>query len=164
MKILMLLMVLAFVSCSPEGNPASSSSGNPDSGQTPDTPVGQKNPEGRLVFWSMDASDHMEPFVLEEDCGVILLNDGEETKPVPRYILAVHSTGKITDTLDFQTFERELRFVPRGSTIGRYDTCSVPRCYGLTETQIAAFDRLLKDTGLAEEPVSHTVCYCPNKG
>lgn len=111
----------------------------------------------------MDAYDHIEPFVLSEDCGVLLLNEGNESAPVPRYILAVQATGKILDTMSFEIFQQELTALPTGGTIGRYETCSMPRCYGLTEVQMHDFLQAIQRGGGTAKPVEHTVCYCPNK-
>jgi hypothetical protein len=124
--------------------------------------VGDVDADGRLIFWQIDAFDHMEPFTLKDDYGVILANEGGEEAPSPRYILAQQSTKEITNTTDFSIFVAALAKVPRGSTVGRYDTCSVPRAWGLPIAVIDKFEAALKDRNLVIVSDERGVCYCPN--
>ena len=124
--------------------------------------VGGVDDGGRLVFWQIDAFDHMQPFVLKDEYGVVLANEGGEEAPSPRYILARQSTKEITNTTDFAEFVAALAKVPRGSTVGRYETCSVPREWGLPDAIIVQFEAALKDRNLVVVTDDRSVCYCPN--
>jgi hypothetical protein len=123
--------------------------------------VGDVDKEGHLVFWQIDATDHVEPFILKDEYGVVLANNSGEQSPLPRYILAQQSTKKITDTTDFSVFLSALATIPRGSTVGRYDTCSLPRAWGLPDRVCKQFEQALKNRGLAVETENRGVCYCP---
>lgn len=123
--------------------------------------VGDLNKDGRLNFWSIDAFDHIEPFVLQEEFGVVLYNGGSETQPVTHYILACQSTRNIINTADFSRFQEALSKIPKGTVVGRYDTCSVSRAYGLSEPVIIQFGEALTKAGLTIE--NRSVCYCPNR-
>jgi hypothetical protein len=129
----------------------------------PDFKVGDMDKNGRLIFWQIDAHDHMEPFILQDEYGVILANNGEVESPTPRYILACNSTKRIVDTNDFKVFLTEVNQIPRNSTIGRYDTCSIPRAYGLSNDVCHGFVKALTDRGLIIETECRGVCYCPNR-
>jgi hypothetical protein len=126
--------------------------------------IGTLNEDGRLVMWTIDAFDHVEPFILRDDYGVILYNEGSEDKPDPRYLLASQEARSVLITANFDQFRRELELIPEGTVIGRYDTCSVPRCYGLPEPVIIEFDDALAKAGLRVETGERSVCYCPNHG
>jgi len=122
------------------------------------------NPDGRLIFWTIDAFDHIEPFVLNDEYGVVLYNEGSQEQPEPRYILACQNNRSILLTADFEQFRRELQKIPIGTRIGRYDTCSVPRAYGLPDDLITRFQAALSEAGLKVESEGRHVCYCPKHG
>ena len=125
--------------------------------------IGDLDDRGRLVFWSIDAGDHVEPFTLrEDDFGAVLYNGGTEHQPVAGYILAFQATREIVHTDDFAVFKAALARIPRGSVIGRYDTCTLRRSYGLPESVTSQFEEALSDAGLRVEQVARTVCYCRN--
>ena len=117
----------------------SASSGSPSTAiASPTFKVGDLSKDGRLIFWSIEAVDgNIRPFVLHDDeYGVVLYNDGTEDKPVAHYIFACQSTRQIVHTGDFAIWQQAVAKIPRGSTVGSYDTCSVPRSYGLPEAAI----------------------------
>ena len=124
--------------------------------------VGDVDADGRLIFWQIDAFDHMEPFILKDEYGVVLANEGGEEAPSPRYILAQQRNKEITNTTDFAVFVAALTKVPRGSTVGRYDKCSVPSAWGLPDAVIDQFESALRDRNLAVVTEGRGVCYCPN--
>lgn len=123
--------------------------------------VGEYNEEGRLVFWEIDAFDHMEPFVLREDYGVLLLNEGGEVAPKPLYILAFQKTKEIFRSHDLEEFKAELAKVPKGAVVGRFETCTMPRSWGLPEEQRKTFRNALDERELVIEVDGRIVCYCP---
>ena len=124
--------------------------------------VGDSDKDGRLIFWQVDAFDHMAPFILKDEYGVVLANDGGEEAPSPRYILAQQATKEITNTTDFAVFAAALENVPIGATVGRYDTCSMPRAWGLPDSVIKQFEAALKLRNLVVVTDNRGVCYCPN--
>lgn len=125
--------------------------------------IGDLDAQGRLIFWTIDAFDHIEPFVLrEDDYGVVLYNDGSEEKPVARYVVAFQGTREIVSTGDFGEFQKALAKIPKGASAGRYNTCSVPREYGLDEDTISKFEDALGDAGVTVKDEGRGVCYCPN--
>lgn len=114
------------------------------------------------MFWSINAFDHEEPFVLKDcDYGVILINDGSEEGPVALYKFASQtgSTGEILTTKDVTAFQAALRKIPKGAPIGVYTTCSMSRAYGLPQQVKDDFKAMLKASG---HPLKECgVCYCP---
>ncbi len=129
-----------------------------------DFKVGEHDQNGRLVFWEIHAFDHMEPFVLHEDYGVMLVNQGSEEAPVPLYILATQKTKEVITTHDFEEFEKRLLQIPKGAALGHYGTCSVPRTWGLPDSMIASYGAAI-DALRSTHPVEDwIVCYCPNRG
>lgn len=158
MKYLAIVSTLVLAACGPKSTFSSSS-------REAAFQVGNLDSMGRLIFWSIDAYDRIEPVSLRsDDFGVVLYNDGLEDAPVARYILAFQKTREIVHTDDFAAFKLALSRVPRGSTIGRYDTCSVPRSYGLPESVVTDFQQALTDAGLRVETEARLVCYCPVRG
>lgn len=99
--------------------------------------------------------------VLEDRYGVLLVNDGDEKTPVPRYILGIQSSRTILDTRDRSEFARALQGIRKGSRVIRYDSCTVPRSYGLTGKQLADFEKMIRDADLImPRNVARITCYC----
>ena len=168
MKALMLTVatVGVFAQCKPRPTvstapPSALPAATAPSLPTADFTVSDLTADGYLIFWSMDAFDHIEPFDLRGDFGVLLYNAGNGSKPVAGYVLAIQATRTIVHTTDFQTFRDTLAKVPRGSSIARYETCSVPRAYGLPEKQVSKFLEALSEAALQVK--GESVCYCPNR-
>ncbi|MGC4014351.1 MAG: hypothetical protein QM755_07525 [Luteolibacter sp.] len=130
---------------------------------TPDYHPGDLDGDGNLVFWTVDASDHQAPFILHGECGVVLVNAGDEVHPKPRYILGRQSTREIVDTVDPEMFRSALGKIPAGTAVRRYETCSMPRCHGLSEEQVEEFKKSVTDAGLVMESQVTPVCYCPDR-
>lgn len=163
MKHSAVVAILFLASCRPE--PASNTaSPSPLVHPQATFKVGDLDKDGRLIFWSINAFDHNEPFILHKDkYGVVLYNDGSEDHPVARYILAFQSTREIVHTSDFTTFRQALTRVPRGSIVGSYDTCSISRAYGLPSSVVSQFEKALSEAGVKVEEDGRIVCYCPNR-
>ena len=89
-----------------------------------------------------------------------LYNDGTEHRPIARYILACQSTREIVHTKDFALWQQAVTKIPRGTKVGSYDTCSVPRSYGLPDAVIHQFEQAFSDAGLQVETDLREVCYC----
>lgn len=66
-----------------------------------------------------------------DEYGVMLVNDGGEEDPSPRYIIAIAKTRTVVDTKDLDLFRAVLKRISEGATIFRYDSCTVPRSWGL---------------------------------
>ncbi|WP_050027213.1 hypothetical protein [Verrucomicrobium sp. BvORR034] len=123
--------------------------------------IGDVDEEGNLVFMTMDAFDHTEPFLLRDPYEVLLMNDGTEEAPKARYVVAERATRRITDTYDYAEYLREIQRIPPGSVVGWFDTCSVPRAYGLPDAVKLACESALSAAGLQVETDGRGVCYCP---
>jgi hypothetical protein len=162
MRYIALAAVILISGCGPKPATTPPSSAGPAQASFK---VGGLDGAGRLIFWSIDAFDHVEPFILhQDDFGVVLYNSGSEDSPIPRYIIAFQGTREIVHTGDFEAFKHALSRVPKGSIVGRYDTCSVPRAYGLPSSVVMQFEQSLTDAGLKVEDDARGVCYCPNRG
>jgi hypothetical protein len=162
MRVIALAAIILIAGCGPKPATTPSSSSGPAQASFK---VGDLDGAKRLIFWSIDAFDHVEPFILhQDDFGVVLYNDGSEDSPVARYIIAFQSTREIVHTGDFAAFKHALSRVPKGSVVGRYDTCSVHRAYGLPSSVVMQFEQSLTDAGLRVEEDARVVCYCPNRG
>ncbi|BCU77292.1 hypothetical protein [Luteolibacter sp. LG18] len=163
MRAVVLGVVLAAAGCN-KPRPGGSMAIVPAAVREPDYHPGDLDAAGKLVFWTVDAFDHQAPFILRGECGVVLANAGNETHPRPRFIFARQSTREIVDTEDPAVFRAVLAKVPAGTAVLRYETCSVPRCFGLSEGQVGDFTQAITDAGLALESEVETVCYCPDHG
>lgn len=91
---------------------------------------------------------------------VMLVNDGGEEDPIPRYILALAESRTVLDTKDLSLFKSVLSKIPKGTTIFEYDSCSVPRSWGLEEAQIEAYTAVFKDLELTVSEDPRITCYC----
>ena len=128
-----------------------------------DFEVGEYNKDGRLVFWEINAFDHMEPFVLYEDYGVMLINEGGEGAPSPLYILAVQKTKEVITTNDFDKFKKHLSQIPNDVAIGKYGTCSLPSTWGLPDQLVASDGDAITALESTHKIEHWSVCYCPNR-
>lgn len=95
-----------------------------------------------------------------DEFGVMLVNDGNEDAPSPRYILAILSTRTVIDTKDSELFKTLLKRIPKGSTVFEYVSCTVPRSWGLTDEHLSIFESAFKDSGLIISEVPRITCYC----
>ena len=98
-----------------------------------------------------------------DDYGVMLVNDGWEEDPSPRYILAIAKTRTLIDTKDLELFKAMLKRIPKGSTLHSYDSCMVPRSYGLKKGDFDAYETAFKDLGLKISEDARTTCYCKSR-
>lgn len=124
--------------------------------------VGELNAKGRLIFWSVDAFDHEEPFVLSnEDYGVTLINAGDEKAPKATYKFASQrgDSTHIVTTVSLDDFKSMIEQVPKGQSLAVFTTCSMPQYWGLNDKVIQEFDEVLQKSGL--KIVERGVCYCP---
>lgn len=92
--------------------------------------------------------------------GVMLINDGDREKPSPRYILAIAASRTVIDTKDLAVFEAALAKIPKGSVIYTYDSCIVPRSWGLSAGQRASYEALFIKHGLKHGAEERITCYC----
>jgi hypothetical protein len=95
---------------------------------------------------------------------VMLVNDGGEDDPSPRYILALAESRTVLDTKDRSLFKSVLSKTPKGTTIFEYDSCTVPRSWGLKKSQIEAYKALFKELGLKVSEDPRITCYCESLG
>ncbi|MES2707446.1 MAG: hypothetical protein V4726_12690 [Verrucomicrobiota bacterium] len=92
--------------------------------------------------------------------GVMLVNDGSETEPVPRYIVAFAGSRTVVDTRDPELFKAMLKRIPAGTVLTEYDSCSVPRAYGLSKGQISAWRSAISGQKLKIAENTRITCYC----
>ena len=165
--IILILISGALIQCKPRttvtGPSAPSSSAV---SRTPDLPtvdftVGSLTEGGRLNFWSIDAFDHIQPFVLKGDYGVVLYNAGSDSEPIACFVVAMQATRTIIHTTDYQIFKDAIARIPRGSTVANFHTCSMPMSHGLLDEDINKFESVLSGAELII--TDEEVCYCPNK-
>ena len=95
---------------------------------------------------------------------VMLVNDGDENAPSPRFILALAESRTVLDTKDINLFKSVLSKIPKGNTIYEYDSCTVRRSYGLTAAQIGAYTAIFKELGLKVSEEPRITCYCESLG
>lgn len=95
-----------------------------------------------------------------DEYGVMLVNDGGEEDPSPRYILAIAKTRTVVDTKDLDLFRSLLGEVPKGTTIFSYGSCTMPRSWGLKDEHFEAYDSVFKELGLTLAEEQRTTCYC----
>ncbi|MFI5385937.1 MAG: hypothetical protein ACHQ50_07435 [Fimbriimonadales bacterium] len=112
--------------------------------------VGDVDESGRLVIFKVGTGADAVPFRLETTYGVVLSNDGDEKKPVPRYVLAFRKERRVIDTHSLVEFRKALLHIPRGMTVQQYDQCEVPLRYGLSTSQVAAYERSFRIARLRE--------------
>ena len=92
--------------------------------------------------------------------GVMLINDGDEKNPSPRFIVALAATRTVLDTKDLDLFRSVLSRLPRGTSIIEYDSCTIPRSWGLTEQHYEAYCDVFDDLGLKFSEERRITCTC----
>jgi len=92
--------------------------------------------------------------------GVMLVNDGWEEDPSPRYIIAIAATRTVVDTKDIELFKAIVKRIPKGSTVFEYGSCTVPRSWGLKEEHFNAYNEVFTELGLTVSEEPRTTCYC----
>lgn len=116
-----------------------------------------KEPKPLIIYRIGDVPVEMRE---SDEFGVMLINDGGEDAPSPRYILAISSMRTVVDTKDFELFKTLLKRIPKGSTVFEYGSCTVPRSWGLTDKHFSNFEKAFKESGLAISQESRITCYC----
>ena len=103
------------------------------------------------------------PVVLVDDFGIMLINKGNEDenqKPHPRFIVACRSGRKLTDTEDPQIAALALAAIPEGSQIRWYDSCTMPRSFGLPDSVSNDLRAAIKRSKLTLLKEPNITCYC----
>lgn len=116
-----------------------------------------KEPKPLIIYRIGDVPVEMRE---SDEFGVMLINDGGEDAPSPRYILAISSMRTVIDTKDFELFKTLLKRIPKGSTVFEYGSCTVPRSWGLTDKHFSIFEGAFTESGLAISKESRITCYC----
>jgi len=99
--------------------------------------------------------------LLEDEFGAMLVNDGTEEAGIPRYILAIRATQTLVDTRDLSVFRAALRTLPAGAQVFKYDSCTVPRSFGLSNEQVATFRESFALARLwFRDDETRITCYC----
>ena len=100
------------------------------------------------------------PVVLVDNVGVMLINTGWEENPSPKYIIAVSKGRTLIETTDAKVAGQALTLIPKGTKIRWYDSCSVPRSYGLQDSVRKDFLAALRKAGFTLHQDDNITCYC----
>jgi len=100
------------------------------------------------------------PVVLEDEVGVMLINTGWEENPSPKYIIALSKGRTLLGTTDAKVADQALRLIPRGTKVRWYDSCSIPRSYGLPDSVRKDFLAAIRKAGLTMYEDDNITCYC----
>lgn len=76
-------------------------------------------------------------------------------------MVAERATRRITDTYDYAEYLREVKRIPPGAVVGWFDTCSVPRAYGLPDAVNLACESAMSQASLQVVTDGRGVCCCP---
>ena len=99
--------------------------------------------------------------ILEDDYGIMLINDGNERQPSPRYILGIRASRTVLDTRDLRVFRAALGTLPKGTRLIPYDSCTVSRSHGLSASNHSEFTKAVNDAALiVDEEARRITCYC----
>ena len=103
-------------------------------------------------------------FILEDDYGYVVINDGTEKKPKPHYILGSQKDGTVIHYSNKKDFLAAVSNIPSGSTLREYAKCLCPLSYGLTEAQLVYKDipSLAKAKGIKYSDKCKMYCNCPD--
>ena len=100
--------------------------------------------------------------LLKDEVGAMLINDGTQEHPIPRYIVAINGSRTVVDTRDLEIFRQALHSLPHKAEAFFYDSCTMPRSYGLTGPQEKEFNRSFELAGIAlRKDIRRITCYCP---
>lgn len=125
-----------------------------------------------LGFSASVAADPSEPLVIYwigrvpvelaggDPVAVMLINAGSEEKPIPRYIVALAKGRTVVDTRELDLFRSVLERIPTGTEVFRYDSCTVPRSWGLLEEHFAAYEAVFKELDIKLSAETRITCYC----
>ncbi len=103
------------------------------------------------------------PVVLVDDYGLMLINEdigGQNQKPQPRFIVACKSSRQLVDTQDLKIAALALSTIPTGRRIRWYDSCTMPRSYGLPASVHHDLQTAIKNSGLIILDEPNITCYC----
>lgn len=120
--------------------------------------------EGRMVIDVIEKGRFPVPIFLEGAYGVMLVNDGDEQIPKPRYVFANSKTRELLSTTDLAEFRKALNRLPSATKVDQYDSCSVSMSYGLSAETIEAFEKTLRQSGVSTSTSTRVTCYCESVG
>ena len=99
----------------------------------------------------------------EADYGFLIINDAHsESGAIPRYVVADKKKKDVIVTRDLETFKAELKSLPTGATIHRFDkTCGAPLYYGMEQAFLDSITNYVSAIGLhLEEGDLDSTCTC----
>ena len=99
------------------------------------------------------------PVHLVDAFGVMLINTREEN-PSPQFIIAIRQSRTLISTSDAKMAAQALKLIPKGSKVRWYDSCTVPRSYGLPASVRDRFEASIKAAGLVLLDDYKLTCYC----
>jgi hypothetical protein len=106
--------------------------------------------------------DDYVPFILEDDYGYVVLNDGTVDDPKPRYILGSQREGTVIHYTTKNEFLAAIAKIPSGATLREYAKCLAPLSWGLKEEQLVCEDvpKIAKEKGINFTEDSKLHCNC----
>ena len=104
------------------------------------------------------------PVVLKDEYAIMLINDRVDGIPKARYIFAQLSKRELVDTRDIKEFKAAIASIPKGAEVFEYDSCTVPRWYGLSEDDLNCFFSALEDASIELSDERRLTCYCKGMG
>jgi hypothetical protein len=124
---------------------------------------GHLNDDGKLIIhvFSRLKSDNKIPVVLQNDYGIMIFNEGDESNPVARYELSDQKSRTIKTFRAYDELKTALSKIPKNSKIDIYDKCCVPTFYGLKDFSEEDLINFCKSSGLIISDRRFITCTCP---
>ncbi|MBC8064949.1 MAG: hypothetical protein H7Y17_08975 [Chlorobia bacterium] len=125
--------------------------------------VGEVGADGHLAIWVSKRGTFDVPFLLDDDFGVMLINEGGEKHPRALYVAGSRTKKKVWQTHDLKEFQRLVDSIPKGVRVREYDSCTVNLGYGLPAGVREGFQKSLQRLNLKGDDRNIT-CICGSLG
>lgn len=125
--------------------------------------VGEVGEVGRLATWASKRGSSDVPFLLDDDYGVTLINEGSEKQPRALYVLGSRGKKKVWQTHNINKFQQLVDSIPKEAKVRIYDSCAVSIENGLTKVVMNLYDKTLKRLKVKNDDRNIT-CICASPG
>lgn len=98
--------------------------------------------------------------ILKDDYGFVLLNAGDVKNPVLKIIFGSKKDNRVEVAATWPEAEKIIAKIPAGSLIFEYDTCTMPRSYGLPEETREKLSALFAGAKIKVSHEKRLTCYC----
>jgi hypothetical protein len=121
---------------------------------------------GNLVAFWLEYPERVEPVLVTEPYAVLIVWLGAER----RFTVYDNKAKQVHKAPDFESFLREVRQLPRGVAVQRFDTCTVPRTHDMPEEARQRLEEAMRagDRTWAVSPVTgltrEIICTCETRG